>query len=38
MNGTTDYVELFGYTSASSGNKFTAGAENTYLSGSYIGP
>lgn len=37
MNG-TDYVELFGYTAASSGNNFVAGAENTYLSGSYIGP
>lgn len=37
MNG-TDYVELFGYTTASGGNKFNTGSDSTYLSGSYIGP
>ena len=37
MNG-TDYVELFGYTTAFSGNKFNPGSDSTYLSGSYIGP
>ncbi len=38
MNGSTDYVELYGYTSAASGNLFNAGSAATYLSGSYIGP
>lgn len=38
MNGSTDYVELYGYTSAASGNLFNAGSASTYLSGSYIGP
>ena len=38
MNGSTDYVELYGYTAASSGNLFGSGAASTYLSGSYIGP
>lgn len=38
MNGSTDYVELYGYTSADSGNLFNAGSAATYLSGSYIGP
>lgn len=38
MNGSTDYVELYGYTSASSGNLFSSGSDNTYLSGSYVGP
>jgi hypothetical protein len=38
MNGTTDYVELWGYTTASSGNRFSEGAALTYLSGSYVGP
>lgn len=38
MDGSTDYVELYGYTSAASGNLFNAGSATTYLSGSYIGP
>ena len=38
MNGSTDYVELYGYATAASGNLFNSGADNTYLSGSYIGP
>jgi len=37
MNGSTDYVELYGYSSASSGNLFSGGASVTYLSGSYLG-
>lgn len=37
MNGSTDYVELYAYSSASSGNLFSGGASVTYLSGSYIG-
>jgi hypothetical protein len=38
LNGSTDYVELFGYISASSGHKFAGSSINTFLSGSYIGP
>lgn len=38
MNGTTDYIELYGYTTATSGNYFNAGSSATYLSGSYICP
>ena len=37
MNGSTDYVELYGYTTASSGNLFGGGLANTFLSGSYLG-
>lgn len=36
MNGSTDYVELFGYTSAASGNLFNAGPVATYLSGHFV--
>lgn len=36
MNGSTDYVELFGYTSAASGNLFNAGSVATYLSGHFV--
>ncbi len=38
LNGSTDYVELFGYIAASSGHKFTGSQSSTFLSGSYIGP
>lgn len=37
MNGSTDYVELYGFTIASSGNLFNGGLANTFLSGSYLG-
>jgi len=37
MNGSTDYVELYCYTTASSGNMFSGGAAATFLSGSYLG-
>ena len=37
MNGSTDYVELYGYSSASSGNLFSGGLASTFLSGSYLG-
>lgn len=37
MNGSTDYVELYGYSAASSGNLFSGGVSVTYLSGSYLG-
>ena len=36
MNGSTDYVELFGYTAAASGNLFNSGAAATYLSGHFV--
>ena len=36
MNGTTDYVELFGYTTAASGNAFAGNAASTYLSGHLV--
>lgn len=36
MNGSTDYVELFGYTAAESGNLFNSGAAATYLSGHFV--
>ena len=36
MNGSTDYVELFGYTTAASGNLFNAGSGQTYLSGHFV--
>lgn len=37
MNGSTDYVELYGFTIASSGNLFNGGLANTFLAGSYLG-
>lgn len=33
MNGTTDYIELFGYCSGSSAQTFNAGSNETWLSG-----
>lgn len=33
MNGTTDYIELYGYCSASSAQTFNAGSNVTWLSG-----
>ena len=37
LNGSTDYVELFGYITASSGHKFAGSQSSTFLSGSYLG-
>ena len=38
LNGSTDYVELYGYSSAASGNKFNGGTNpcGTYMSGSLV--
>jgi hypothetical protein len=33
MNGSTDYVELYGYISATSGNQFGGGTTQAYLAG-----
>jgi hypothetical protein len=35
---TTDYVELYGYMTASSGHKFTGSQSGTFLSASFLGP
>ena len=38
LNGSSDYVELYGYSSAASGNKFNGGTNpcGTYMSGSLV--
>lgn len=36
MNGTTDYVELFGYTTASTANRFVGGATETFFAGFFV--
>ena len=37
LNGTSDYVEVFGYVTASSGNKFSSGEANTFLTAHMVG-
>lgn len=36
MNGTTDYLEVFAYTTASSGNKVTGGAARSHFEASFV--